>query len=158
MDAALRQALMEGYDSVLTESGLIGKALTIGALLFGTIFSGCSAGGRQHVSLDLPENAPVNRDNVTELAMKIADEIHDEMKDSSRVEDTKSWQAAKKIYSKLNQGDTRSLANSFSRIINRQNNDLSAPPCCDETVYNNMESNPASTVGTYNAEENTWEY
>lgn len=158
MDSELKIALMEGYEAALAESGFLRKALTIGALLVGTIFSGCSTGGKQQLSLGMPENEPVNRSSVTELAMKIADGIHTEMKDSSRVEDTESWKAAKKIYDDLNKGNTKTLAHTFSRIINAENIDLSAPPCCDDTAYNNKENNTLTSGGTYNAEDNTWEY
>ena len=158
MDSELKMALMEGYEAALAESGFLRKALTIGALVAGTIFSGCSAGGKQQLSLGMPENAPVDRNSVTELALKIADGIHTEIQDSSRVEDTESWKAAKKIYDELNRGNTKALASTFSRIINRENLDLSAPPCCDETAYNNKEKDTLKSGGTYNAEENTWEY
>lgn len=158
MDSSLKFALIEGYEAALAESGFLRKALTVGALVAGTIFSGCSTGGKQQLSLGMPENSPVNRDSVTELALRIADGIHTEIKDSSRVEDTESWKAARKIYGELNQGNTRALANTFSRIINRENMDLSAPPCCDETAYNNRENDTVTTGGTYNAEDNAWEY
>lgn len=158
MDSELKMALIEGYEAALAESGFFRKLLTIGALVAGTIFSGCSAGGKQQLTLGIPENTPVNRDSVTELALRIADGIHSEIQDSSRVEDTESWKAAKKIYDDLNKGDTKALANTFSRIINRENLDLSAPPCCGETAYNNKENNTLRTGGTYNADDNTWEY
>ena len=162
MDSELKTALIEGYETVLAESGFLPgfakKVLTIGALVAGTIFSGCSAGGNQKFKVDLPENTPATRDSVTALAIQIADGIRAEMKDSSRVEDTESWKAVNKIYKDLKNGDTPTLANTFSRIINDMNADLSSPPCCGETAYNNKENNAVTSGGTYNAEDNTWEY
>lgn len=166
MDSELKIALMEGYEAALAESGFLPgfakKALTIGALLAGTIFSGCSAGGNQKLKVDIPENTPATRDSVTELALKLADGIRTEMNDSVNVvEDTESWKAIKKVYKELNQGDTKPLADAFSRVINDSNkkkSKLLAPTCCDDTAYNNKENNTVTSGGTYNAEDNTWEY
>ena len=53
MDSELKIALMEGYEAALAESGFLRKALTVGALVAGTIFSGCSGNVQRPVPMSM---------------------------------------------------------------------------------------------------------
>lgn len=144
----LNEALLNGLGTVTTgntlEEGVLGKIMTIGSLVAGTIFTGCAGHAPKpdmpgH-TLSVPETAKVSADSVNQLAMDIANGIVDEMADSSSVTSTQSWKAAKDIYGKLVEGNRKDLADMFARTINRENRKLfNTPPCCDDKQYDNNE-------------------
>ena len=167
-DRALAEALYVGLDTVMDrrplEEGVLGKLMTIGALVAGTIFSGCAGNapkpGTAEHALSIPDNAPVSADSVNQLAMDIANGIVDEMADSNSVTSTQSWKAAKDIYGKLVNGNRKDLADMFARTINRENKKLfNTPPCCDDKEYHNneLQSNPYRGP-VYNEETGMLEY
>lgn len=157
---ALPEALYEGI--VALDEGIAGKILSIGALLAGTFLSGCAgtaAPAVEPVTIDIPAETPVTADSVTKLALEIADGIHDEMGDSSRVTSTKSWQAAKDIYGKLVSDKKQALANSFARTINRKTAEFfNAPPCCDDKTYDNSEQAEQNHEPVFDEETGMTEY
>lgn len=167
-DKALAEALFAGLGTASTgrplEEGVLGKLMTVGALVAGTIFSGCAGniqkpGSHEHV-LTIPENVPVNADSVNQLALDIANGIVDEMADSNSVTSTQSWKAAKDIYGKLVKDNRKDLADMFARTINRKKNELfNAPPCCDDKEYNNNDLQNYEYRGpVYNEETGMLEY
>lgn len=166
-DQALVEALFNGLDTVTTgkplEEGLFGKIMTIGALLAGTIFSGCAGNSPRpdaaERTISLPDTASVNAENVNKLALDIAQGINDEMETASSVVTTQSWQAAKDIYSKLVKDNRKELADMFARTINRKKNEFfNAPPCCDDKTYNNSEKQQQDHTPVYNEEAGMMEY
>lgn len=169
MDRQLKDTLIEGYNAIVAsygtetplQEGIIGKALSIGALVAGTLFSGCAAGGNRAdiAPVDIPPETPVTDDSVSKLAEEIASNIRDEMEDSSSVTDTKSWQAAKDIYGKLVGNDRKALADMFARVINRENKKLfNAPPCCDDRQFDNAEHEAETKEAVYDNETGSWDY
>ena len=159
-DRALAGALLEGlnlFDSTRRPT-LPGRFLTIGALVAGTVFSGCAGNSREAHSLTVPEPTLATEDSVNRLAMDIANGIVDEMDTASAVTTTQSWQAAKDIYGKLVDGNRKDLADMFARTINREKDRMfNAPPCCDDRKYNNRETSQ-SHVPVYNEETGMTEY
>lgn len=163
-DRALAESLYLGLDEIgkaqkPLQEGLVGKLLTIGALVAGTVFTGCAGNQARHVpSLDINPSAPVTDKTVSSLAMEIAEGIHDEMSSADAVTDTESWKAAKDIYGKLVKDNKQGLANMFARVINRENRELfNAPPCCDDREYDNSRQEVAETRSVYNPETGYWE-
>lgn len=145
-DRVLVEALHNGLSALSSETPLeesiVGKIMTIGALVAGTIFSGCAGhaprSDAQEHTLSVPDSAKVTSDSVNALAMDIAKGIVDEMADSNSVTSTQSWKAAKDIYGKLVKGNRQDLANMFARTINRENRKLfNTPPCCDDKQFDN---------------------
>lgn len=159
-DRALAGALLEGlnlFDSTRRPT-LPGRFLTIGALVAGTVFSGCAGNSREAHHLTVPEPTLATEDSVNRLAMDIANGIVDEMDTASAVTATQSWQAAKDIYGKLVDGNRKDLADMFARTINREKDRMfNAPPCCDDRTYNNRETSQTH-VPVYNEETGMTEY
>jgi hypothetical protein len=141
------------------DEGVLGKILSIGALLAGTIFTGCAGNQGKHMpTLDIDPASPVTDHTVNTLAMEIANEIHDEMDSSDKVTETMAWQAAKDIYKKLVVNHRQGQADMFARTINRKNREFfNAPPCCDDTQYDNTEQKVAEQHSEYNPETGYWE-
>lgn len=160
-DRALAGALLEGlnlFDQTRRPT-LPGRFLTIGALVAGTVFSGCAGNSREAHNLTVPEPTLATEDSVNRLAMDIANGIVDEMDTASAVTTTQSWQAAKDIYGKLVDGNRKDLADMFARTINRKKNEFfNAPPCCDSRAYNNKEQQQQDHTPVYNEETGMMEY
>ena len=164
MEKRLAKTLLDGYTAILEsqalEEGIAGKALTIGALVAGTLFSGCAGNAPKSVpALDLPPDAPVTDTTVNQLAIDIANQIIDEMDTASSVESTAAAQSANDIYKKLEAGNHKALANMFARTI-KQRTKLwfTGSPTYDGRTYNNRESEAPKPSATYNTETGTWEY
>lgn len=160
-DARLARALQAGLvECASLQEGVVGKALSIAALVIGTIFSGCAGNHQPQVELkQVSLDEPATADSVTRLAMEIAEGINDEMKDSTSVTSTQAWQAATDIYKKLVGEKKQALANSFARTINRETQELfNAPPCCDERKYDNTEQPEQDHGPVYDEETGMMEY
>lgn len=158
-------ALMEGLESCTAlEEGALGKLMTIGSLVAGTLLTGCAGNMQAKPSIDgheisVDSTARVDNDSINALAMDIAGGIRDEMADSNSVTDTKAWQAAKDIYGKLVDSDRKGLADMFARTINRENRKLfNAPPCCDDRNFDNAEQEDADHTPVYDEETGMMEY
>lgn len=161
-DFELGESLFEGLNACLPTNalneGVGGKLLTMAALIGSTLFAGCAAQTPAlEKAMDVNPNAPVTGDSVSTLAQHIAEGIIDEMRDSSSVEETVSWKAAKSVYDRLVNTD-KPLADMFSRIINRNTKDLSRPQCCDDSEYDNTEHAVEQPDASYDEETQTWEY
>lgn len=163
-DRALAESLYLGLDEIgrqqkPLQEGIGGKLLTIGAILAGTIFSGCAGNQARNVpALDVDQAATVSNQTVSTLAMEIANGIHDEMETSDRVTDTQSWQAAKDIYRNLVDSKKQGLADMFARVVNRKTKEFfNAPPCCDNATYDNTRQEVPEQHSEYNPATGYWE-
>lgn len=164
MDRRLATTLIDGYNAVLEaqalEEGAFGKLMTIGALLAGTIFSGCAGNSCKSAhSFDLQPDAPVTDTTVNKLALDIADQIIDEMDTASSVEGTAAAKSAEDIYRKLEAGNNKALADMFARTIKQKTRLwFGSSTVYDGKKYNNKESDTPAPSATYNTETGTWEY
>ena len=164
MDKRLSKTLLDGYVAIMEaqalEEGAAGKALTIGALVAGTLFGGCAGNTAKSAhALYLQPDAPVTDTTVSKLAIDIANQIIDEMDTASSVENTAAAQSANDIYRKLEAGNHKALADMFARTV-KQRTKLwfTGSPTYDGRTYNNKETEAPKASATYNTNTGTWEY
>ena len=155
------EAVAEGYRATLTE-GVVKKVLTIGALLFASLMTGCAGSapksGIPEVHMDM--STPVNRESVNQLAKDLVDGMKDEMQDSTNITATRSWHTADEVYKTLMSRNETALANMFARTINQEKaQQFQNPPFGEKVSYNNAEKAPEpAPQATYDAASGTWEY
>lgn len=164
MDRRLANTLLDGYVAILEsqalEEGIAGKALTVGALVAGTLFGGCAGNtAKAAPRLDLRPDAPVTDTTVNQLAIDIANQIIDEMDTASSVESTAAAQSANDIYRKLEAGNHKALADMFARTIKQRTRQwFTGSPIYDGRTYDNKETETPKASATYNTNTGTWEY
>ena len=158
MDKELHRALTEGYREIRAlQEGIIGKALSIGALVAGTLFSGCAANKAAPRPVTLPADAPLTQESVSRLAEEIAGSIETEMAYADEVGDTESFKAAEDIYRKIKAKD-RPLADMFVRKLAQTTGRTFLDADVTGTRYDNRERDTRIQGPTYDEETGTYAY
>lgn len=162
MERRLCKALAEGYcairESRALNEGLAGRILSVGALVAGTVFAGCSGSRRAPEPVTLPADAPLTQESVSRLAEQIAGSISTEMEYADEVGDTESYRAAVDIYRKLKATDGP-LADMFGRRLNQTTGrQFLNANCCDDRKYDNRERDTRIQGPSYDEGSDSYVY